>query len=413
MEYLTYVLLLTRSSLDLPLELTRFDVGSVDITLGAVLNVIVVAIAGFAVGFRRGSALPLIVWFPFLSIALCSISYAPDKIAGARLFMTFLSYVALFAIPFFVTPSFRSRGLFIYAVIWASVGPAVFGVVEYAALLDASGRIKSTFPHPNIFAFYLVNTITVILFALTSRCITLARSTRTLLVIYVAVLLVLLILTQTRAAWLGCFVVLTTYTAMVDRRYLIVLLFLPLVLFVPTVSERLDSLGTGTAYVPGESLNSYAWRQVLWDHAFEDVQDEIMLGKGLSSFRTNSPKFFPLEEDSRDAHSGYVQAIYETGLVGLVCYMFIHLTTLVLGWRCGGIDRPGSLVVMSGIVAHMLANYSDNVPYYLSYNWYYWGFIGTVFSLWKYWAHDRATKRNHPNSTKVSARKGRASYAVG
>jgi hypothetical protein len=108
------------------------------------------------------------------------------------------------------------------------------------------------------------------------------------------------------------------------------------------------------------------------------------LGKGLSSFRGNTVRFFPLPlpEGGIDAHSGYIQSFYENGYVGFACYLALYLAILWRAWNGRKVDPRGAWIVIAVIFAHMLASYSDNIYYYLSVNWYFWSFLGIVFAKW-------------------------------
>jgi hypothetical protein len=84
----------------------------------------------------------------------------------------------------------------------------------------------------------------------------------------VGVLLALLVLTQTRAAWAGALIILMTYAGWVERRYLLGLLVMPFLLLIPSVSERISDLGQGSEYTgrmqsDADKLNSYAWRELM------------------------------------------------------------------------------------------------------------------------------------------------------
>ena len=152
----------------------------------------------------------------------------------------------------------------------------------------------------------------------------------------VGVLLVLLVLTQTRAAWAGAVIILMTYAGWVERRYLLGLLVIPFLLLIPSVSERIADFGQGSEYTgrmqsEADKLNSFAWRELMWEFALKDAENTPLLGKGLSSFSGNSVRFFPLPLlEGMDAHSGFIQAIYENGYVGFFCLVFVYLSVL---WR--------------------------------------------------------------------------------
>ena len=131
MEYLAYALLLTRSSTDALFELTRVDVGGTALTFGAVLNVIVIAVACDMVVVRQVSPFPIFVWAPFLLQTPISISWTTDKIAAVRLYISLLSYMSFFIIPYALRPIYRDSARLLKAIIWSSVVPIGFFIFEY------------------------------------------------------------------------------------------------------------------------------------------------------------------------------------------------------------------------------------------------------------------------------------------
>jgi O-antigen ligase len=226
----------------------------------------------------------------------------------------------------------------------------------------------------------------------------------------VGVLLALLVLTQTRAAWAGALIILMTYAGWVDRRYLLGLLVMPFLLLIPIVAERISDLGQGSEYTgrmqsAADTLNSYAWRELMWESALKDAEDTPLLGKGLSSFRGNTVRFFPLPlpEGGIDAHSGYIQSFYENGYVGFFCLLFMYLSVLWRAWIGRKVDRKGSFLVISIIVANMCALYSDNLFGYLSVDWYFWSFLGIVFAKWDLALEERRQAKARCLSTMTMA----------
>src|SRR5258708_12424727 len=103
---------------------------------------------------------------------------------------------------------------------------------------------------------------------LKSTRISLPSNVRPLLVLYLPVLILLIVLTQTRSAWIACAIIATVFVGLVDRRYLCFLLLLPLIIFIPGVEERMLNV----SWYDGDyrhSLDSFAWRQLLCENALQ------------------------------------------------------------------------------------------------------------------------------------------------
>jgi O-antigen ligase len=216
------------------------------------------------------------------------------------------------------------------------------------------------------------------------------------MMLYCVVLLGLVVLTQTRGAWVGVMIIFATFVFWVDRRFLFKLALLPALLFVPAVADRLGDLGKGTAYTgemrsADDAVNSFAWRQLMWQSALEHAAGSLFLGKGLASFGPDSLVFFPLanpnyvysEKAGVGAHNAFVQALYETGIVGLCCYLAIFISILLRIMNAYRFDPKGAWVAASIVIAFIAATFSDNMFDYGAVNLYFWGIVGVILSVWE------------------------------
>ena len=56
--------------------------------------------------------------------------------------------------------------------------------------------------------------------------------------------------------------------------------------------------------------------------------------------------------------------------------------------------RPGVLIIVCILMGYVLECYSDNMHFYLSFNWYFWFVIGTICA-WVY-NEERASRARRP-----------------
>jgi O-antigen ligase len=204
---------------------------------------------------------------------------------------------------------------------------------------------------------------------------------RTFLWLYTGVLLVLLVATKTRSAWVACLLIFAGYGFFFQRRFLLYALCVPLLLlFDPGVRERLLEVSTSTEVAGNTDMNSYAWRLVLWRAGLEWMdRAHSLFGYGLDSFKFYSPRFFPLEgRDTWDPHNVYIQLFFEAGLMGLLSYLVLFGQLLMRLRRGLALDFPGTTIAMATVLAYLVIAYVDNLLYYLSFNWYFWFFAGIV-----------------------------------
>lgn len=390
-RYTLFLVILTRCSVDLLPGQSTSEGG---ISLGAVFNLAVLSIGllSLVMKNRPSFRVPLTIWCPYLLMVMFALTYAPDFAFGLRLFLNLSSYAAIFLATIFVVNTENDMATLLKLMLVSSFVPLVVGLVQYAAgIQNFEGRIESTFPHPNVYSFYLICVITALMYFVNAGMAGKSSFWRFLPLVLLPLLVVSLVLTKTRSAWAAAALIMVVYAIAVNRKYAFVLLAAPLLLFVPAVSERLGDLEPGneiemvdlTELSRGVSLNSYAWRKVLWNYALEDSANARILGKGTASFHYYGGQFFPLAGgESTDAHSGFVQALYETGVVGLILFFWIYIGAAVAVWRRrGALKRQLFIIVLMFVAANFFFNYSDNVPYYLVYNWYVWAFLGGDLAL--------------------------------
>lgn len=380
-------LLLIRPLCDRLFDLARFDVAGKDISYGAALNLIVIA-AITMVLYRLRSRLQVTLWrawLPFLLITLVACCYSPVAVDAFRKFLTYVSYMGMFVLPFVIIRTERDVLYFYKIVVLSSVAPVAYGCFQLASGLDwyQGTRIASSFSHPNIFAFYVLTTIGTVLSLLLSQRFILAKSTRKLLSLYLVPLLIMLVATKTRSAWLGCVILFGVYGVIADKRVLALTFILPIcALFVPAIRDRLTDLTTGNQYVGWvQDVNAYYWRKLLWQKASSFIAQRPLFGYGLYSFPYYSPTFFPLEtKRGVDAHNVYIQLLFETGLMGFLSYLWIFARKLQMLFRYWQIDRPALAMTATMLCVYLLTCYSDNLLEYVSYNWCYWFTFGVVFA---------------------------------
>jgi O-antigen ligase len=386
--YTFFSMVLARASLGSLLGMARYGDGG--LSLGAVLNVVALLLAAACIFKRHRAPLQVLalIWLPYLTIIGCSLTYTPDAVAGARLFLSILTFPAMFISAFVVLRSDFDTVIFFKCVVYSSIVPLLYGIFQLAT--NGLGfRVNATFDHANIFAFYIVAVLVSILYHNILASGTTSALWRYFSRFYFVVLCAMLLTTQTRSAWIEFAFILIAYALSVNRKFLLVLPLLPLLLYLPVVSDRLSDWNAGHQAAAADVtrgevvLGSYAWREVLWKYALMDSENDRLLGKGIDAFHYYSGHFFPLEAGQTDAHSGYIQAIYELGIPGLVAYIGIYLGLILAVWRLRRANRRLTNLAIAFIASNLIINYSDNLPFYLDYNWYAWMIFGADLS-WRW-----------------------------
>ena len=393
------LLMIIRAPLDQVFESIRLG----PMSAGALLNVFMLLIASFLIvdnfgGTARKNLLSqtpmqvsvpvpmwLPMWLPIIFALLLAAASAPEPIQGARTFLAFLTNLAVFIVPFHLEQRQKNLQFAIKLILLSSVIPAIYAFIDLAqgGYVSPEGlRISSTFFHPNIFAFYLVLVVLLGFYLLKTQLTKLSPLQRFLLAGYILVLLFELALTKTRSAWAACLSSFIFYGVMFERRYLAyigcVVLF---ALLIPEINERLHDLNSARVYWNyGQVQNSYEWRKVLWQSAFDWMKVSYLpVGYGLGSFAFHTTEFFPLAgRVQRGAHNVYIQLIFEAGLFGLLSFGWLFARLLAFIHQGMRADRLGKTMLSGVACAYLLVCYSDNMLDYLAFNWYFWFLLGTA-----------------------------------
>jgi O-antigen ligase len=354
---------------------------------GGAVNALVIVMAIIAVAHVPGVVLvaPLLAWMGFLLAAAASLLQSPDPSGGLRLFLTLLTYAAVFALPYAVIQSRQAAVQSLTVALCSSLIPSIFALLELAttpAIVTGEQRLQGTFTHPNIYAFYIVCVVTVILFMTCSTTVTLSKFMRRTLFVYAGYLLILLLCTKTRSAWLSMLIIVTGHAIVVDRRWLLPMLALPVALLIPGVSERMSELNSGTIDAGYETLNSLAWREALWNATlgWMAANPPGFFGYGLSVYPSYVPLFFWRGEGQEDfgTHNAYLQIYFEMGVVGLTSFLLLMATIAFKLIYRSREDFAGSFVMLMMLVGYIVIFYADNLLDYLQFQWFFWFTLGSV-----------------------------------
>jgi O-antigen ligase len=384
-------IMLLRTIGDPIFDAAKFSIGGLSIGVGAVLNGLIICIALLFMLDQRAPKMRLHVprWTVLaLLLLLGSVFRSPDHASALRTFLVLVSYLAVFIIPFYMLQSAADIRFAIRIVLLSSILPALYAFVDLATHWGGGGpdglRLRSSFSHPNIFAFYLLLVISLLLYRLKDEVHKLATGKRWLFVGYMFLLLGFLLLTKTRSAWLACFFIFGIYGIRFERRILFYLILVPLLaLLIPEVRDRLLDLTASDEFNPYAQLNSFDWRLEIWKSGIGWMEPvSLLIGYGLNSFVFYSPTFFALAGNTNfAAHNVYVQWFFETGAIGVAFLFWVFYRLLrVLGQRMQS-DNVGTTIMVSLALAYLVVCASDNMIDYLSFNWYFWFICGTLCSV--------------------------------
>lgn len=384
---LLVLIILSRASLDHLLDATKFA----GIGLGGLLNLLMVVIGLFALYKleRPLRKMVLLVWLPFLVMYFYGIVISPEKISSIRVFITQLSTAGMFAIALYVVQTQQDFTKWMKIIISSCFVPIIYGlytVVHPVGFYLSEHRLASTFAHPNILAFYSVLMILVGFYLWKSQQFSEKSLLKKMLPFIMLALVGMLLLTQTRSAWVAFFAFFAFYAVFIERKYIPILLIFPVIgLMIPEIRDRVLDLTSGNQVVAYAKLNSYAWRKYLWESALHWMQvSKYFTGYGSDAFMHYSTIFFPLSNNNPTAaHNVYVQTFFDLGIFGLFSYIWLFLKTAQVVLKTVLFDRLLKTIALISILSYMVYSYSDNLLAYLNFNWYFWFFLGAAIG-WQY-----------------------------
>jgi putative inorganic carbon (HCO3(-)) transporter len=213
------------------------------------------------------------------------------------------------------------------------------------------------------------------------------------------VLLVELVLTQSRSTWLGFAAGVATMLWLLGRWGRIILIgtiaagLLAAMLLGPDrlwPGNSIPSTGSDLGTVFNLTLSD---RVEIWSRAVYGIQDFSFTGMGLGTFRYVMPVLYPLFTVSPDvdlghAHNEWLQAGVDLGLIGLIAFVTLQGLSLVLAYQA--FRRPLSAVirwsmagVLAGLVAHSIFGLTDAVALGAKPGIFFWLLLALTAVVWR------------------------------
>lgn len=382
LKYPLILVLLFRPLLDPLLEYTKMHIFGQSLGVGALLNGLVIALTGMFL-LKNRTCLNKVIgrynWLVFLVLCCFSLVVSPDPGRGLRLILNLLSYLCLFMLPFLLIKKQTDFLLWLRVLVVSGFFVVIAGLVDFfrggAIYTDVGMRIKGSFSHPNILAFYLVLLIVICIFVWQEKISLFPRYQGFLISFMLLSSGFLIVETKTRNATIAIWGLLIIYAMLRDRRYLIPLLLTPLAaLLIPSFSNRILEVMSPSQGLT-TSLDSFAWRVSVWKSALPLVWQSPFVGHGLASFQPLSVTFSKIVvKGGSPAHNVWLELAFETGIPGLIAYLSIHavlLFTVIKRFKSGI-----RFLLAALIISLCLISLGDNMLYYLAFNWYYWFFLG-------------------------------------
>ncbi len=207
----------------------------------------------------------------------------------------------------------------------SAVVPVVFPVLGMFGVAvshekDGIQALKSVFFLSNNFGHFLVPFVLVVVAMATQA----KGRVRIALYALAAVLGAELLMTETRGAWIAAIVGIVVVGAVLDRKLLLGVLVVPVLLiaFVPSVTERVTSVLPDPGDTRSES--SLTWRFEHWTEVLPMVQESPVTGVGLEETQRRTGK---------EPHNDFLLVLVEMGLAGIAVYLWFLGAAVLTGLR--------------------------------------------------------------------------------
>lgn len=256
---------------------------------------------------------------------------------------------------------------FVQALIFSGTVVAIIGIFQYCfakpevqAWIDSSyfydieGRAVSLFENPNILASYL---ILILPFSLLGWVRAAYFREKLLYLISVSSILICVIFTWSRGAWLSVLISVLIFSCMYTKKTVRVLALIgaciPFLSFlVPqTIKRRFLSIGDLTD-------SSSMYRLYTWRGSFRSVQEYFMGGVGYGNAAYNEiyPQFaYAGMEAAEHSHSLFLQILFGMGIGGLLIFLVVLLlfSQMNLEYLRNSKNDESRLMVLAGFCALM------------------------------------------------------------
>jgi putative inorganic carbon (HCO3(-)) transporter len=205
-----------------------------------------------------------------------------------------------------------------------------------------------------------------------------------------------LLLTQSRGAWIGMAIALLLLVAWMSRwgKWLaLAVASAGLVLVLRVGPERIGNTvmsGIGGAANVGNTMDA---RAELWSRAIYGISDFPFTGMGMNTFRKVVNVLYPLflippDVDIASCHNQLLQTALDLGIPGLVAYVALLAVAITMGiqvWRRANESwiRASAQGLVCGIVAQQVFGITDAIPLGAKVGIFFWVALGILAAMYR------------------------------
>lgn len=387
-----YLLILLRPCLDLLSKNPVFSLAGIPLNLSSILGLFVLVLTAFVLFKKRREIrhIPLkIPWLLFLGLTLASCFISVNFKSSATEWIRLLNLSALFLLGYLLTETAKDLTNIIRIIIYSTLIPTAFAFYQFFTKTGMSiplegihNRIFGTFAHPNLLAFYLVIPIVLALmiFLLGNK----REVVNIIATLMLVIMVIILILTYTRGAWLAFILAIMAITLFRFRWVFVgfIIFLLATYAVVAPIRHRVNDLVRLNPY------GSIQWRIDLWRDSINYVKEKPALGFGTGTSHQVILEKRGEERGSPDPHNDYLKILLENGLAGILSYLLLIISLLAtLYQRYIKTDKPNLKTLLLATICLSLSLYamsfSDNIIRNTALQWIFWCLAGAVLAASK------------------------------
>lgn len=325
------------------------------------------------VSYRRT---PFFLWLvAFVLLSLVSALGGVTPTASLKIFFVYFSFMLAFPLLTNLVRTERDFSRLATVAIVSAFLVSAYGVfqnfflssttqswVDSSMFSEIEKRVYSTLDNPNVLGEYLILFVPLAVACYFRAKDTLSKAAYLLMNLC---MLMCLLYTWSRGAWVGTVLALGFFLLQKDRRWLIVglcaLCLMPSVL-PASILHRLTSIGN-------MNDTSTAYRVSVWQGSLRLIADYGLTGVGLGSeaFLRIYPKYaLNGAEYALHSHNFYLQWIVDMGFGGLIVYLGMILTAfscILRARKTSGFSKTAALAFSGGLCGYLFHGMAENLWY--------------------------------------------------
>ena len=403
-EYFILVLLAARPTLDYWRDFGLFSLRAFEFNINSALSVFLLiwSVYFFIKNRDYFRQIPVkIPWILFIAWITLTAIYSYDLQATLRETAKAANLFGLMGICYIL--SLKNRAAFhknfLKSLIVGAAIPLLAAIYQLFSrggmdIDDVSNRIYGTFAHPNILATFTLLLLMVLINELATQKKLSLKDMPGWSKALAILLLLIIAFTYTRIAWIGAglfFVIL----GMAYYRKILALALVAIALFfalfypfnnylIQNYNINLQTSGLIARLTSrNEDSDSIKWRLNLADKILPLFRQRWLLGYGYGAF----PKVWDDNKDignlwdtTSEAHNDYIKVAFESGVVGLLLFLFIFASLLYRQINFAVKNRWTNIVFISSIGIYLIFSLSDNMLHHTPMIWWLWA----VWGVWSY-----------------------------